>query len=333
MPAAWLPVLDGRIRRARDDAGRGPAGDARLPNPADKRRRRLHLAEHLGQLLLPLYYDETGPTGGAPSVTALREAPDDVVGNEARDESPFADSALHLLRRLRLVRVEVAIDGGAADTEPIGDLLDGVLTLAVRPLHLIQRAGHLDSVGVQSRGPAADTAASARGGEPFKGALHDELTQELIERAEHVELQTPGRGRGVDALLDHQQVDFAPSQVGGQIQQVAQGAGRPGQAGDDEGVTRSQVVQGFVQLGPAVELAGCLVDEDTVTSGGCQRVALAVGILVASADPAVADLAHMGSVSQTVAWCSNETLISGVAFENGRPGEPRKRQDRLTASR
>ena len=123
MPAAWLPVLDGRIRRARDDAGRGPAGDARLPNPADKRRRRLHLAEHLGQLLLPLYNDETGPTGGAPSVTALREAPDDVVGNEARDKSPFADSALHLLRRLRLVRVEVAIDGGAADTEPIGDLI------------------------------------------------------------------------------------------------------------------------------------------------------------------------------------------------------------------
>ena len=73
--------------------------------------------------------------------------------------------------------------------------------LRFRPgLHLIQRPGHLDSVGIQCPRPATDSATSSRGGEAFERALDDELAKKLIERAEHVELQPPGRGGGVDTL-------------------------------------------------------------------------------------------------------------------------------------
>jgi hypothetical protein len=44
------------------------------------------------------------------------------------------------------------------------------------------------------------------------------------------------------------------AELGRQVQQMAQRTGRPGKAGDDEGVTGPEVVQRLVELGTAVDL-------------------------------------------------------------------------------
>lgn len=47
--------------------------------------------------------------------------------------------------------------------------------------------------------------------------------------------------------------------------------------------------EGLVEGGPSGELAGGFVDVDLLATGGAQRVALAVGVLVAGGDPPVAE--------------------------------------------
>lgn len=64
-------------------------------------------------------------------------------------------------------------------------------------LHVIRRAGHLHPSGVQRGTAPAGTAASSGRGKTFEGALDDELAQDLVERAEHVELQVRPEGREV----------------------------------------------------------------------------------------------------------------------------------------
>ncbi|WSA56692.1 transposase [Nonomuraea fuscirosea] len=71
-----------------------------------------------------------------------------------------------------------------------------------------------------------------------------------------MELQAPGRRGGVDALLEHQEVDLAPTKLRRQVQQVAQRAGGARQAGDDEGVAGPEVVQRLVELGASIDLPG-----------------------------------------------------------------------------
>jgi hypothetical protein len=73
----------------------------------------------------------------------------------------------------------------------------------------VQHASHLHAVGVQGRWPPADAAARSGRGQPFEGALDDELPEELVEGAEHVELQASTRCGGVDALPEHQEIDLA----------------------------------------------------------------------------------------------------------------------------
>lgn len=95
--------------------------------------------------------------------------------------------------RVRLVRVQVTVDRGSADAEPPSNLGDGVAAPAVGTLGVVQGSGHPDPASVQGRWAAADATGGAGRGQAFQGALDDELTEELIEGAEHVELQSPGR--------------------------------------------------------------------------------------------------------------------------------------------
>lgn len=56
--------------------------------------------------------------------------------------------------------------------------------------------------------------------------------------------------------------------------------------------------EGLLELGAAGELSGGVIDEDLLAAGGCERVVLGFGVLVAGGDPAVAD-AHALTVTLT----------------------------------
>ena len=149
------------------------------------------------------------------------------------------------------------------------------------------------ALAVAQLGLAAAGAAAGPGGvQALAGALDDQLALELIDRAEDMEDQPPGRRGRVDLLLQDDQADAALAQLVGEREQVLQRPHRAGQAGDDEHVALAQIGQRLVQLGPLGELAGRLVGEDLVASVGGQVIDLAVVFLAAGGHPRVPDLRH-----------------------------------------
>jgi len=117
--------------------------------------------------------------------------------------------------------VEVVIDGGAVHADGFGDLGDCVLSLAVRADRLLHAADGGGLPGVQL-GLAAPSAAARPGGvKALAGALDNELALELIDRAEDMEDQPPGRRGRVDLLAQDDQADAALAQLVGQRQEVA----------------------------------------------------------------------------------------------------------------
>jgi hypothetical protein len=64
------------------------------------------------------------------------------------------------------------------------------------------------------------------------------------------------------------------------VEQMAQGAGRAREPGDDEEISRAQVVQSLVELGPPVDLSGRLVNEDAVAASLGEGVTLTAGVLL-----------------------------------------------------
>jgi hypothetical protein len=78
---------------------------------------------------------------------------------------------------------------------------------------------------------AADPAAGPDGFQALAGAFRDEVGEHLVHGGEHVEGEPAGRGRGVDALLEHDQVDPAFGQERGGLGGGAHRAGHPGRAG------------------------------------------------------------------------------------------------------
>jgi hypothetical protein len=83
--------------------------------------------------------------------------------------------------------------------------------------------------------PRAGPGQAGPGGvQVLAGALDDQLALELIDRAEDVEGQPPGRRGRVDLLLKDDQADAALAQLVGEREQVLERPHRAGQAGDDE---------------------------------------------------------------------------------------------------
>jgi hypothetical protein len=150
------------------------------------------------------------------------------------------------------------------------------------------------------------------------GALDDQLTLELIDRAEDMEDQPPGRRGRVDLLPQDDQADTALAQFVGEREQVLQRPYRAGQPGDDEHVALAQVGQRPVELGTGGVLAGGGVGEDLVAPVGGQVIELAVVVLAAGGHPRVPDLRHHPMPAATsplrreARACSQVSRSSGV---------------------
>jgi hypothetical protein len=128
-------------------------------------------------------------------------------------------------------------------------------TVCSRRSSSLVHAAHGGGLGGVQLGPAAAGAAAGPGGvQALASTLDDQLTLELIDRAEDVEDQSAGRRGGVDLLPQDDHADAALAQLVGQRQQVLQRPHRAGQAGDDEYVALAQVGQGPVELGAGGEL-------------------------------------------------------------------------------
>ncbi len=80
----------------------------------------------------------------------------------------------------------------------------------------------------------AGAAAAAGGGEAVEGALPHQCGFELGDGAEDLEEHPADRGGGLDALVEHDQVDAALLQLGGQVDEVFEGVAEPVELGDYE---------------------------------------------------------------------------------------------------
>ena len=121
---------------------------------------------------------------------------------------------------------------------------------------------------------------------------------ELGDGAEDLEEHPTDRRRGVDALVQHHEVDTPGFKLAGQGDQVLEGAAKAVELGDHQLVAGAGDTQRVVERRPSGQLAAGLVDEDFVAAGGFEGVVLAVGVLVTGRDSAVADT-HADTVSRT----------------------------------
>src|SRR5271166_835417 len=215
-------------------------------------------------------------------------------GGAARGGRPARRARAHPAGRrpLSALLLEVVVHGGAVHADGLGDLGDGVQPLAIRSGGMVHALDGGGLSGAQLGLAAPGAAAGAGGVQALAGALDDQLALELIDRAEDMEDQPPGRRGGVDVLLQDDQAGAALAQLVSEREQVLQGPHRAGQPGDDEHVAPAQVGQGPVELGAGGVLAGGGVGEDLAASVGGQVIHLAVVFLAASRHPCVPDLGH-----------------------------------------
>jgi len=127
----------------------------------------------------------------------------------------------------------VPVDGGAGDPEFRGDLRHGVRAFTLVVGLVVHLLGQGDLAGAEFGFLAAGAAAGA-GGESVDGALGHEGVLELGDGTEDLEEHAAEGGGGIDALVEHDQVDTAVLKLLGQLEEVFQGAAAPVEFGDDD---------------------------------------------------------------------------------------------------
>src|SRR5512135_454440 len=132
--------------------------------------------------------------------------------------------------RLPCSCLHVPVQGGPGDAQREADVGDGVALVVVEGL------GDLRLAGVERSGPSTQPPPCPGGGQSGLGALPDQVTLELSERAEDMEHQLAAACRGVDLLLQGLEADAPLLQHGDGVDEVAQRAAQPVQPPDHHGV-------------------------------------------------------------------------------------------------
>ena len=134
------------------------------------------------------------------------------------------------------------VDGGAADSEGLGDLSDG-------------GAGGQESFsGFGTPGCPDGGAAEVGTSRPGRlqsgdGSLDGELALELGQAGDEVDHESAGGGGGVDRLVEAAKVDAAIGEVVDGGHEVWEGASEAVEAPHDEGVAVVELGQGVVEAG------------------------------------------------------------------------------------
>jgi hypothetical protein len=145
--------------------------------------------------------------------TLWPDAPDN-TRRHARGERTWPP--LSRYGRGRLPGLECPVERGPADAEHRRHLGDGVRAAPVRTELVGELPCELHLIGAHSEGTPPGPPAGTGRGQSLERVLHDQLAPELVDRAEHMEHQAALRsGGGVDALLEHLEVDAALGEVGG----------------------------------------------------------------------------------------------------------------------
>jgi len=129
---------------------------------------------------------------------------------------------------------EVAVDRGAGDAEFVGDLLDGVCALAVGAGLVVHLPGEADLARSEFGFLSAGTSACSGRCQPVERSLGHQRVFKLGDRAQDLEEHPAYGGGGVDALVEHHQIDTASLQLVGQLDEVFKGTAEPIQFGDHE---------------------------------------------------------------------------------------------------
>lgn len=159
------------------------------------------------------------------------------------------------------------VDRGSADPELGRDLRDGMCPLAVLTELVIHLARELHLPRSELRLLPARSTAGPRRGETVHRALRHQRVLELSDRADDLEEQPADRRRGVDPLIEHDEVNAALLEMLGELDQMLQRAPEAIKLGDDEliaGAVGGQ--ESVLQLRSFGELARGGLDEDLLAS-------------------------------------------------------------------
>lgn len=134
------------------------------------------------------------------------------------------------------------VDGGAADSEGLGDLGDGGAGGQ-------EGAGCFGSLG-RPYGGAAEAGSSGLGCfQAGDGPLDGELALERGQAGDEVDHESAGGGRSVDGLMETAKVDASAGEVVDGGHEMREGASEAVEAPHDEGVALVELGQGLVEAG------------------------------------------------------------------------------------
>ena len=150
-------------------------------------------------------------------------------------------------------------------------------------------------------------------------ALTDQLALELGDRAEDVEHQAPGGGRGVDPLREAAKTELPALELADQLDQMPQRAAEAIQAPHHQRVLAvAQLLERPLELRPLRKRSRRGVAEPARAAGRFERVELQREVLVAGRDAGVADQ-HARIVSKPADETKSETLIADTGFGHAKP--------------
>jgi hypothetical protein len=163
----------------------------------------------------------------------------------------------------RLGLLQCAVDGLAGDTEIGGDLSDGAVPSVLR------LPNQLDLPWRELRLLPTDTPAGSGGGQAIHRALAHQRVLKLPDSTDDLKEQAPNRRRGIDPLVEYDQIHSPGLQELGDLNQMLERAPETVKLRDDELVAGALCdEQRLVQLWASGELAAGVVDEDPLASSG-----------------------------------------------------------------